>query len=83
MTKLLHHGTKHDGRNRNVNKTHLRANSSGLPQYGTKTQNGASSHNIFVDHCCEITERSEIDLASSAIRQGRLGSSNLFSATCA
>ena len=66
-----------------MNKTYLHANSSGLPQYGTKTHNGPSSQNISVDYCCEITESSEIDVASSAIRQGRLGSSNLFSATCA
>ena len=70
---ILYYGTKYDGRNRNVNKTHLHANSLGLPQYITKTH-GTCSHNIFVDHCCDITERSEIDvwIASSAIRQGRL-----------
>lgn len=67
IKKLLYYGTKHDGRHRNVNKTPLHANSSGLPQHVTKTRNGASSHDIFVDHCCEITESSEIDLASSAL----------------
>lgn len=68
VIKFLYYGTKYDGRNRNVNKTHLHANSPGLPQYITKPHNGASSHNILVDYCCEITDRSEIDVASSTIR---------------
>lgn len=51
-----------------MNKIHLHANFPGLlPQYITKTQNVASSHNSFVGRYCEIAEISEIDVASSTI----------------
>ena len=79
VTKFLHYGTKHDGRKRNVNKTHLHANSPGLPQYITKTHNGASSqssgsllrdHRDIGDRCCSLCHSTgQIDSCGFAMPQ--------------